>query len=592
MPRWSSPAFARPHRSGETRLRRLLLPSSHLRPPVAAPAPVPALVTVDLDPWFGPGARKTAFAVWLLTVVALVADVVVLGVGSDATIAADLGARRDDVLPVLRLHRRPDGADLVAARPAYAVIPRGASTAAHERLGAVTGALLVLLPAVAACLLAVSARVPSLVSTVLIAYLAFVAEMVGTALVLSAFQSVTEGWVAVAGVLVVVAASATWVLRGRPGIPLAGAAGSLRELAASRLTVVFLVVVAALLGYELVLGVTVPPNNWDSLWYHLPRAVAWLQNHGYGWIQNAPTDILNTRQPVAEQELLFLFAATGTSHVYALPQFLAELAILVAVFGAARRLGFGVPASACSAALLATFSIVSLEASTAQNDLVAASFPVVAVCLLLGETRVEQALAGVAVGIGLGVKLTTVFVLPVVALLAVARGARPTVRALSGCLAGLVTVGMWGYVLNQEHTGRILGQGQLSLDVTTSPSYPSSAIAAVDLLYETLDLGFLSDRRIHLLALAGVLVGSRRRRPGRGAAGGHEPWPTAGAPRCRSSRRSSSSSPGRSSRGPRAGGGTPSAGCTGRSARRTGRRARTTRRSGRSAPSRSSASRP
>ncbi len=58
---------------------------------VAAPAPVPALVAVDLDPWFGPGARKTAFAVWLLTVVALVADVIVLGVGSDATIAADLG---------------------------------------------------------------------------------------------------------------------------------------------------------------------------------------------------------------------------------------------------------------------------------------------------------------------------------------------------------------------------------------------------------------------------------------------------------------------------------------------------------------------
>ena len=80
-------------------------------------------------------------------------------------------------------------------------------------------------------------------------------------------------------------------------------------------------------------------------------------------------------------------------------------------------------------------------------------------------------------------------------------------RAVSGCLAGFAAIEMWGYVLNYEHTGLVLGQGQFGIDVTTSPSYPSSAIAAVDLLYETLDLGFLSDRRIHLLAVAGVLAG-------------------------------------------------------------------------------------
>jgi hypothetical protein len=113
----------------------------------------------------------------------------------------------------------------------------------------------------------------------------------------------------------------------------------------------------------------------------------------------------------------------------------------------------------------------------------------------------------VALGIGLGVKLTTVFALPAIALLAIARGPRATVRALSGTLAGFVAIGVWGYVLNHHHTGLILGQGQFSLDVTTSPSYPWSAVAAVDLLYETLDLGYLSDNRIYLLALAGALVG-------------------------------------------------------------------------------------
>ena len=53
--------------------------------------PSAALPGVDYDPWFGPGIRRTALIVWLMTLAALVADVVVLGVDSYATIGADLG---------------------------------------------------------------------------------------------------------------------------------------------------------------------------------------------------------------------------------------------------------------------------------------------------------------------------------------------------------------------------------------------------------------------------------------------------------------------------------------------------------------------
>jgi hypothetical protein len=371
----------------------------------------------------------------------------------------------------------------------------------------VIGALVVLLAVAGALLLAASARLPSLVATLLLAYLALVGEAVGSTLVLSPFHAVGRWQLLLALVVLCGGAAVLWVHRGRPRLPLAAARGSLRELWSSPLALAFVALAGVLLAYELLLGLTVPPNNFDSLWYHLPRAVAWLQSHGYGWIANAPADILNTRQPVAEQELLFLFAATGKAQLYALPQYVAELAILLAVYGIARRLGYGVAASACSSALLATFTLVMLEASTAQNDLVAASFPVVAACLILGESRTEHVLAGVAFGFGLGVKLTALFALPPVALLAVARGARPTVRAVAGTVAGLVAVGMWGYVLNLEHTGWILGQGRVGLDVTTSPSWPWSGVDALYLLYVTLDLGVLSDWRIHVLAAVGVAVG-------------------------------------------------------------------------------------
>ena len=58
----------------------------------------------------------------------------------------------------------------------------------------------------------------------------------------------------------------------------------------------------------------------------------WKQFNGIHWIPNAPSDRMNEFQPLAEQQILFLFVATGKGTLYALPQYLAELAILVAVF--------------------------------------------------------------------------------------------------------------------------------------------------------------------------------------------------------------------------------------------------------------------
>src|SRR5207237_978680 len=83
-----------------------------------------------------------------------------------------------------------------------------------------------------------------------------------------------------------------------------------------------------------------------------------------------------------------------------------------------RRLGYPVRGAACAGLLFATLSIVALEASTAQNDLVAASLPATAAAFLLGRRPAELALAGVAVGLATGVKLTTLLVLPVLLLLA------------------------------------------------------------------------------------------------------------------------------------------------------------------------------
>src|SRR5262249_3901578 len=153
------------------------------------------------------------------------------------------------------------------------------------------------------------------------------------------------------------------------------------------------------------------------------------QEYGVHWIANAPTGRMNEFQPLAEQQILFLFVASGSTVLYALPQYAAALALVAGVYGVSRRLAFRVRASAAGARFVATLDAVALQASTAQNDLVAAAFPLLAAYFLLGDAEVEPVLAGIAVGVGLGVKLTTALVLPVLVWLAWQRGRRVLGRA-------------------------------------------------------------------------------------------------------------------------------------------------------------------
>lgn len=357
-----------------------------------------------------------------------------------------------------------------------------------------------------AVLAAASLRLGSLVSTVLAVYLALVVNLAVVTRALSPFGAVTRPGVGGAEAALLAAAILVWWRGGRPVPSTAPALAVARSVMRDPVTGVFLGVVGCLLAYELALVLSVPPNNWDSLTYHLARTAAWFQHGGIYWIPNAPSANFNEFPSLAEQQILFMFVATGKGALFALPQYLAELASLVAVFGAARRLGFAPRASASAACLLATLSFVALESTTAQNDLFAASFPVVAACLILGGSRVELALAGVAVALGIGAKPTTVLVLPVLVWLVLLRGRRAIVPALAGGLAGLLAVGMWTYVFNAIHSGGLLGQGGWT--TIGSPEQqsirPGALSTVVDVVYQLMDVAPLSDHLIRFLAIGGA----------------------------------------------------------------------------------------
>src|SRR5207237_5664055 len=127
----------------------------------------------------------------------------------------------------------------------------------------------------AALLAAASLRPRSTVSWLLTGYVGLLAETTALATALSPFRLVDRAGLAVLATVMVLAAGVVWVRVGRPRPP---RPQRLLGLGAAEWLLAVAVVLSLL--YQLVLGLTMPPNNWDSLTYHLSRTAAWVEHRG------------------------------------------------------------------------------------------------------------------------------------------------------------------------------------------------------------------------------------------------------------------------------------------------------------------------
>ncbi len=358
------------------------------------------------------------------------------------------------------------------------------------------------LVAVAALASAAALRL-SLAGTLLGAYLVGSAEVVLIAEALSPFHAIGRvGYLAcetaLAGAAVVV-----WRRVGspRPSLPRV----SLRR---HPLLLVLATAVGIALVFELVLATTTVPNNWDALTYHLSRAAAWYQQGSLGWL-DAHTLRENIFPPNAEIEALFTMVFTHGDRLTALPQYVAELALLVAIFGIARRLGFGRADAVFASLLFATLSEVVLQATSAQNDLVVSAYVVACAYFVLGRTRADTALTGLALGLALGTKLTAVYALPVLALLAVLTLPRRRLAGLAAASAvAFVAVGSFAYVENVVHGHGPLGPREVRMPFTPEVSPGGTVSTASRVLYRFADLsGYAADIRVRVTVMnAGIFA--------------------------------------------------------------------------------------
>jgi len=150
-----------------------------------------------------------------------------------------------------------------------------------------------------------------------------------------------------------------------------------------------------------------PPNNWDSMTYHMSRVMHWIQNRG---IEFYPTNILRQlhSNPFAEFVILHFQILSGGEYFANAVQWLSMIGCLIGVSLIAKEFGLTLYGQIVSVIFCVTLPMGILQASSTQNDYVA-SFHVI--CFLFFSIKIfkgkHDRLLIYAIGSSLGLAILT-----------------------------------------------------------------------------------------------------------------------------------------------------------------------------------------
>jgi hypothetical protein len=173
----------------------------------------------------------------------------------------------------------------------------------------------------------------------------------------------------------------------------------------------------------LVTALFAPPNNWDSMTYHLPRVENWLQNNSvFGLVSQIDRQVWI---PKGTHMLLLLPASLASSdHILNLLQFSSLIIILTLLFSFARSLHLTYLQALLPVYLVLAFPTFLLESVTTQNDVISALIVLVSVLSFLDLLHEPKSLysklrLSAALALCCGAKGTTLILVPILFILAI-----------------------------------------------------------------------------------------------------------------------------------------------------------------------------
>lgn len=136
---------------------------------------------------------------------------------------------------------------------------------------------------------------------------------------------------------------------------------------------IFLLLVACVLSITLIVALVYPPNNWDSMTYHMSRVAEWID---HGSVDFYPTSIdrQNYQPPLAEFAILHLQLLSKSDRFANIIQWFSFFVSIVFVTLIAKEFQLSLRAQLFSAVVAVTIPMAILESSSTQNDLVTSAF--------------------------------------------------------------------------------------------------------------------------------------------------------------------------------------------------------------------------
>lgn len=117
------------------------------------------------------------------------------------------------------------------------------------------------------------------------------------------------------------------------------------------------------------IAIIAPPNNWDSMDYHMTRVVHWIQNNSFEHYPTSYTPQLY-QNPWSEFVILHFQILSGTDYCANLVQWFSMLGCTIGVSLIAQQLSADLRGQIFAAVISATIPMGILQASSTQNDYV------------------------------------------------------------------------------------------------------------------------------------------------------------------------------------------------------------------------------
>ncbi|SDR87098.1 Dolichyl-phosphate-mannose-protein mannosyltransferase [Mucilaginibacter mallensis] len=164
-------------------------------------------------------------------------------------------------------------------------------------------------------------------------------------------------------------------------------------------------------------GIIYPPNNWDSMTYHMARITSWVSHQSVAYY---PTHVVRQLyEPPFAEYLIAHIAILSKGDYFANPvQLFFLLLTVVGIVLILEEFGLNRSYKVIAVVLAVTIPEVVLEASSTQNDIVVSFFIIAACCFALRAVKSgrfsDHLFLGLAVGLGILTKGTAyIYLAPV-----------------------------------------------------------------------------------------------------------------------------------------------------------------------------------